>query len=193
MKYFLILVFGCWLCLSASAQKKERVKKIRDENHGKVQSIDSSSLVLPTFNVSIYFTHHYPYCGGAYPDESQLNNYQPLRNHSFLLINLTTNYDSLVKADSTGTLNLNLAPGKYGIKELYKNIPFEEFYQKYNTGENEYTQSMGKECYQQWWSSLMLEFRIVDNYTKIQRECSTSEDCFTGKNPCLSYFGPYPP
>jgi hypothetical protein len=110
------------------AQKDKRVKK---EKKTKEESLEKDTApTLKTFNVSIYITHYYPYCGGAYPDESQQNNYQPLRNTNFVLINFTANTETIVQSDSTGTLKLNLAPGKYGIKEMFKNIPFEEFYEK---------------------------------------------------------------
>lgn len=193
MKYFFILILASCLFTSASAQKKERVKKIKPERSIKDQTVDSSALFLQSFNVSIYITQYYPYCGGAYPDESEQNNYQPLRNSNFVLINFTTNTETMVQTDSTGTLKLNLAPGKYGIKELYKNIPFDEFYEKYYVGGNDQMKAEGKECYRGWWSSLLGEFIIVDPTTKIQSDYTIYSACFTGNNPCLSYFGPWPP
>lgn len=193
MKYFLLLVFGCCLLTSVSAQKTSRVKKVKQKESVKEQIVNPTALVIDSINVSIYITHHYPYCGGAYPDESEMNNYQPLANTNFVLINFTTNTETIVKSDSTGTLKLNLAPGKYGIKETYKNIPFEEFYEKYYVEGNDQTQAEGKECYRSWWSGLLSEFVIVDSATKIKSDCTIYDACFTGINPCLNYFGSWPP
>lgn len=187
----LILLLVIFHAIQLNAQKDKHIDKKKSHKEDSPQA--ESAQILSGPNVSIYFTHYYPNCGGAAPDESQMNNFQPLCNTPFLLMNLITNTDTLVKTDSTGRLNLNLAPGKYGIKELYKDIPFDEFYQKYNIGADMYTQNMGKECYQDWWSRLMLEFVITDETTTIQLEASTSDACFTGNNPCLIYTGPYPP
>ncbi len=181
------------LFTSASAQKKERVKKIKPERSIIEETVDSSTLVLQAFNVSIYITQHIPYCGGAYPDESEQNRNIPLIHANFVLINLTTNTQSIVQTDSTGTLKLSLAPGKYGLQEIYKNIPFDEFYAKYYNGGNSQIITEGKECYRSWWSRLLSEFIIVDPATTIQSDCTIYDACFTGNNPCLNYFGPYPP
>jgi len=144
-------------------------------------------------NVFITITQYFPYCGGAYPTEQEMNNFSPLSNCNFILINLETKAESTIKTNSAGILILDLAPGNYAVKEMYKNCTYEEFLIKHPIISNQDMMNAGEECYKKWWSSYLCEFIITATGFIIEYEISLFDQCFTGNNPCISYLGPYPP
>ncbi|MBK7129418.1 MAG: hypothetical protein IPM74_07105 [Crocinitomicaceae bacterium] len=198
MRFSVILSLVMILFLSKSiyAQKENKVrnKKVKTEIVQDTLKIVTEDTITDDFNVSIKFMHYYPYCGGAYPDESELNNYFIFTNTTYNLINLTDKTKIQVKTDSLGYLNIFLPPGKYGIQELFKDCTFDEFYERYKSKTtDQYTEDQGTICYRSWWSSMLVEFEITDSTTVFTWEATTFSACFTGENPCLNYFGPYPP
>ncbi len=155
------------------------------------QIIDTQ-LVEQPYNFEFEIIRYHPYCGGAAPTEDKLNNYSP-EVAEFVLINLKTNKKNTFKTDSLGIKKMQLQSGNYGIKEKFKDVSFEKFYKQYKQESNNFTKSQGKECYKQWWESNLVEFEIADTTTILKKKIVVSDACFTGKNPCLNFKGPYPP
>ncbi|MEX1002130.1 MAG: hypothetical protein WDZ35_08440 [Crocinitomicaceae bacterium] len=146
-------------------------------------------------NVSITITHYLSYCGGMAPTQEMLDDlHHPQGNTNFILIDLNSGKRINVKTDSTGTLYLNLPPGKYGIREMYKDCTFEEFKEKhYKAPGNFYQERQGTDCYEKWWASNLGEFEILAGDPRQQLNWGTYDQCFIGKNPCVIYTGSYPP
>lgn len=197
---FLLFVTLLLSIYSADAQRRHKHKRIEIDEK-KETTVDVVPLELPTnnnsnngpINVSIMFEHHYPYCGGAYPTDEQMNNYQVIRNSNFILVNIETGEQQIVRTDSTGTLDLSLPPGEYGIKEMFKNCTFAEFLKNNPMSQRTDVQLMGEDCYKNWWASYMGEFTVTSPNLIIRDTYSTHDACFTGNNPCIVYLGPYPP
>lgn len=144
-------------------------------------------------NVIIAIDHYFPYCGGAYPTDDQMNNYQKIVNAPFLLIDLDTGEKQTVKTNTSGELVLNLKPGRYGLKETFKDCSFEKFMEHYTIESSDYYADGGIDCYKNWWASNFLEFTVTAVEEKQTLRYTFSDQCFTGNNPCISYMGPYPP
>jgi len=145
------------------------------------------------FNVRVIIGQHFQYCGGAYPDEDQMNNYTPLSSAVFHLYNLDTGEKTAVKTNGKGILELNLLPGRYGLKELFKDCSFDEFYTNHRVPDyNDYEQG-DESCYKNWWQSNFIEFVVTIPGSPQSFYHTFYHPCFTGINPCLNYFGPYPP
>lgn len=180
--------------LYGQKENKVRNQKVKKEIIQDTLNVITENTLIDTCNVSIKFMHYYPYCGGAYPDESEMNNYVILTNTTFNLINLDDKSKIQVKTDSLGYLKILLPLGRYGIQELYKDCTFDEFYARYkSTTTDQYTEEQGIVCYRSWWSSMLVEFEITDSTPVFVWEATTFSACFTGDNPCMTYFGPYPP
>lgn len=154
--------------------------------------VDSITSVDKNINVRIKFTHYYPYCGGATPNESQMNNYILLSNTNFILIDLVTENKTLVQTNSSGFLELNLLPGRYAIQETYKNCSFEEFMAGVDRNADVFVEELDEDCYRKWWKSMLGEFTVVAD-EKLELAMGTASQCFTGINPCTIYNGPIPP
>jgi hypothetical protein len=145
-------------------------------------------------NVNITITHHAPYCGGMAPSQDMLDRLvTPMSNTQYNLINLKTLEKTKVKTDSLGILYLDLGIGSYAIQELFKDCTFSEFLQQNITTSGTYSQDLGSECYKKWWKSYLGEFTIISKDELQHLNLSESESCFTGRNPCVMYTGPYPP
>ncbi len=152
-----------------------------------------SAFLYDTINVKIKILEYTPYCGGMAPTQEMLDNRVHPANGIYVLENLNTGKSERVKTDNFGVLHLNLTPGKYGIKELYKDVPFNEFYTTYLDTTNQFIMNKDKLCYEDWWSSYLSGFEIINPDTLIQLNATINNRCFTGKNPCQDYTGPYPP
>ena len=191
--YYIILL--ALLAVSSNAytqrKKKESKKVVTSEQTVKPDNVDFEK-EKSNVNISVY--QHIPYCGGAYPDEDQLNNSHPMTNTDFVLINLKDSSKTIVKTNASGTLELNLPSGNYAIQETFKNCSFEEFQLKnpvIKTGD--YFQIGDEECYKTWWSSYLGTFTVVSHENGKSLIFTLYSACFTGNNPCLYYNGPYPP
>jgi len=186
--FLIVLFFLIGYYHHSNAQYKRMIRQTELSHFG--PQVDSAGIEA---NVEVNVTHYYPYCGGAYPDESDLNNYSILSNTSFMLYCLDSNEKIIVKSNANGTIKLNLKPGKYALREMYKECTYEEFAEKYkpkNIG-NDYEED--PLCYKRWWASYFLEFTVESPEVKKVYDYSFYDACFTGNNPCISYFGPYPP
>ena len=182
------LLFFSLYCGVSHAQYKRMIRKTNAVEYGpQPDSVNTEA------NVEVNVDHYYPYCGGAYPDESELNNYSILSNTSFMLYCLDTNEKLIVKSDQYGTIRLMLKPGRYALREMYKECSYEEFAEKYKP------KTLGSDyeedplCYKRWWASYFLDFTIESPEIKQVFNHTFFDACFTGNNPCISYFGPYPP
>lgn len=151
----------------------------------------SSTETDSTFNVHLHIQHHYPYCGGAAPTEEMMNNYVAVSG-TYILINHTNNSESNVLAKN-GSIKIQLAPGRYSLRETYKNIPFNDFYAKHSVENGSNKQNRSEDCYKTWWESNLFEFEIGDTTKLIEQSTTTSSRCFIGINPCQIYTGPWPP
>lgn len=196
MLRFVIFNLVILLATVSFSQNSEKNKKVKSKIKSEVKEVEvDTNLYKPNnenHNVKIYFSHYYPYCGGAYPTDEQQNNYVIRNYEKFALINIDTNDTLFVKTDSVGYLKLNLPQGNYKIKEMYQLCSFNEFLSKYQTNESGYVQSDGQNCYRSWWESSLIEFTITGS-TPLQNSVTTADRCFVGSNPCLFYNGPYPP
>lgn len=192
MKTSLPILITMLLLVSAVASNAQNKYQIRSLKTVKPIGPIADSTSQP-YNISIELDHHYPYCGGAYPDESEMYNYQILANATFHLYNIETGEKSNVKTDSTGTLKLNLPPGKYGLREMYKDCTFSEFCARYQTTAGDYYERADSSCYENWWKSNFIEFTVTSPTFLQTFSYTFSDHCFTGNNPCISYMGPWPP
>ncbi|OFZ66391.1 MAG: hypothetical protein A3D92_24185 [Bacteroidetes bacterium RIFCSPHIGHO2_02_FULL_44_7] len=99
-----------------------------------------------------------------------------------------------VQTNENGILYLNLPKGRYAIRELFKDCTFAEFVEKNPPQSGSYLiPSPDSDCYKNWWESNLGEFEITDPASTQLFMWGTGSRCFTGINPCVEYYGPYPP
>ncbi len=165
--------------VDSNLQSEERAEEIQKDS------------IAQEYNVQFTALQHHPYCGGAAPSEDQLNLSSQVHG-GLLLINLETKEKSPLRANDEGLFQLMLPPGKYAIKEEFKDIPFEQFVQQHKK-EGMYLIPGTDECYKKWWSGYLGEFEINENVPPLNFDYSLRNSCFTGNNPCDIYTGPYPP
>ncbi len=158
---------------------------------GELQTEESSievvqdSVIEEVFNVQFTARQYIPYCGGAYPREDQMNQYAQLHG-GFLLIDLQTNEKLALNANHKDVFRLMLSPGKYVIKEEFKDVPFKQFMQQQRKG-GMYMMPGTDECYKNWWTTNLAEFEIVEGGEPQTFNFQLSNSCFTGNNPCAIY------
>ena len=187
-----IIIISSLLLLACGVEKE--VVKTEGEDH-----VQEEEEVLfeedKTYNVSIKLFRFTPYCGGAAPDwEMEQRQTSPMNYTTLLLLDLDANMKREVKTDSAGVLYLNLKPGKYAIREKYKDCSFEEFKkQNFQNSDDYYISTPDSNCYYNWWSSNFLEFEVTKEDSLYQYSQTTYSQCFTGRNPCINYIGPWPP
>ena len=190
---FILLAGLLFSCGSSKDIKKDIIEdKIVDE----VDLTDETHLDdLDDHNISITITHFQPWCGGMAPTEEMMERQTQLQRYtSFILLDIISGEKSKVKTDSTGTLYLKIAPGKYAIRELYKDCTFEEFKaENYREPDDYYVVNGQADCYETWWASNLGTFEILAGDEIQHFDWSTRDRCFTGNNPCVSYTGPWPP
>lgn len=193
---FLLILSSAILFSQIENRKSRKASKSQNKVKNEINAVDQTEIPknnIDNFNVKIKVTQYYPYCEGAYPDPEDLNNFSLLSNTNFILYNFKTKNSEIVKSDSTGTIKLNLPNGHYGIKEMYKNVSFEAFLKNYYEAPQMYFQGGDTACYKNWWMSYLSEFTLSDTIPYVDQNISIQDACFTGMNPCLYYFGPYPP
>lgn len=159
-------------------------------NNEKQETITSVDKDQP-HNVEISLKTFKPYCGGAFPSDQQLNNYSKGVD-SYLLINTISNDTTTVKSDSLGAIYLNLKNGNYEIRELYKNMSFNEFQEKNQPKVNQALLGLDENCYKKWWLENLLKFEVKEATSINKYDATIKKVCFTGKNPCLMYNGQLP-
>lgn len=188
MKHFLILTIG-WIGFSCATPHQQKTSH--------KSTTDSSSTVdKGTAKVHLSFSHFIPYCGGMAPTQEMLDRrVSKQSNTTYLFLNKSEGTQVKVKTDSLGELKLDLAPGEYAIREMYKYCSFEEFKEKfYKEPSDFYRENQGGEdCYKNWWAANLVDFTITDVDSVYTYQLQTSDRCFTGNNPCIMYSGPYPP
>lgn len=167
---------------SASIVPVETITPIPDNNE-----IDNTE---KKHNVAVSILKYIPYCGGAAPSPDQLN-----RNHPYtgplLVINQITGEKSEMWVNGGSHYTL-LSPGKYYIKEKFKDVKLEDFINTHKRDGMYYLDS-SDDCYENWMNQNLFEFEIINEDTVVNLNTSIGSSCFTGNNPCLQYTGPYPP
>lgn len=201
MRHILIF-FSFFLGISGNVNSQifNRKKIKNKEQKEKIIVTDSVNIVSfkdstneRIYPVQIFMQHYIPYCGGAAPNWDQMNNYNPMANTNYHLIDLETGKKSKVLTDENGYLKLRLPTGKYGIQELFKDCTFGEFQEKFKIEQTDFILPKDSECYKNWWQSNLGEFEVISQSETQSSSMTESESCFTGNNPCIIYIGPYPP
>ena len=152
-------------------------------------AVAQHQVTTKVFNVEISVTQHIPYCGGATPSEEMLNRYLQVGG-SYLLVDLQTRKKIIVSADEDLMIRLNLPVGTYVLRELDKDVPFEEFMQRFQNSSANIIRG-DDECYTELWKSNLLQFDILPNSELQTFHCGLFNSCYTS-NPCDFYIGPLP-
>jgi len=196
----LAFLFGCGTSkqTSTTSQNNTTPTSFRDssENISSIILPDTFNIVKPKpnpfYNVKITITKYIPYCGGAAPTQEQMSNYQPAVGE-FILVNHTKGKKSTVQTNSKGIIHIKLPLGEYSLRETYKNMNFKQFYAKELSKGSKNTKNGTKECYENWWKTNLVDFKINDIKDTLKFSANIYQSCFTGVNPCFTYTGPYPP
>lgn len=189
--------FFLLVCISCTVNKPiELILEPRiEENYSVADSTEKliltdQALTIRPYNVVISIIEYIPYCGGAAPSDDEFN-----RNFPFTDQLIAINKESGVKSDlwiNGGLHYIQLEPGKYLIKEKFKDVPLMDFIQSHlNNGM--YYLNDSDQCYENWKNTNLFEFEIFHADTVVHLNTSVGSLCFTGNNPCLLYTGPYPP
>lgn len=142
-------------------------------------------------NVEISIKTKEPYCGGAYPREEDLNRFS-VGKFSYILINTNDNSTSTIVSDAEGMIYLNLKPGIYEIREMYKNMSLAEFTKSNQPKVNQALLNTNSDCFNEWWSENLLKFEVKATETNNQFSATIYKMCQTGKNPCIRFTGELP-
>lgn len=183
---FKILFFTFLISIVSCSSFKEQQFYPNDNN----TSLQKNEPVL--YNIKLRSLVHYPYCGGAYPSESQKNGYTSPSNfdHYFIsrdsILNSSTVHDSIIKSDD-GLFHMKINPGKYYLFQRDKSLSLEDFVFRYQGNSNI---NVDHSCFERWKNTPDYSFLVEQDTTF---EVLHRARCFTGTNPCLRYNGPYPP
>ena len=177
MKYFLIISL---LSFSISCSLKK----------SQTESTTVNQITKLEFNTELTITKSIPYCGGARPTEDMLNRFEFVTTH-FILID-ENNIKKEVKSNSKGIINLQLPKGKYHLKEVSKNMPFEKFYSFQSNDKGKYIEVGKRDCYNKWWKKNVINFEIIEPSKLLKASGKLYSNCYT-KNPCDRYTGPQRP
>ena len=191
MKYLSIILIV--FIVSCSVPRETVV--IKAETTTKKKSVaenTSESIAIPAHNVHIIIREQIPYCGGAYPSDDQLNNSAPY-GEEIVLINHKDSTRTIVYPMQNTGYYLPLEPGNYSIQEGYKNVSYHQFRSALYINYSEYIVSGDEDCYKKWWESTLIDFTVTNSDTILTVNAFVSVSCYTGKNPCDYYTGPYPP
>ncbi len=183
---FLLMLYSC-----ASNKDVNVDIPMKEEGNETISEVNENQKDT-SFNVSIYIQKQEPYCGGAAPPDELLNRHSPVTD-DFFIINLNDQSKTKVRTVD-GYLKLQLEKGKYQVFEAFKQVPFHEFLEKFakQPSGNNY-QSLGAECYENWWKAPLIEFEVTNEQTILFLEATIQVGCYTGINPCVMYTGPFPP
>lgn len=178
----------------ACGVEKELAEDRRNDDH-EVKTETEISLQPEEYNVQLQLYNFTPYCGGAAPDwEDEMRQTSPMSNTTFIFIDYNTDTKREVKSDNNGVLRMYLQPGKYALREKYKDVSYEEFYKQYYHAPDDYYFNNGDtSCYYNWWTSNLVGMVITNPDSLYDYQVTTYAQCFTGINPCISYMGAYPP
>lgn len=155
------------------------------------QTSESDIKEASEHNVAFFIRQQIPYCGGAAPTDEMLNRSAPY-NEELVLINLSDNSKMTINGEN-GVYYLQLAIGKYALKEKYKDVPYHDFLTSTYNSSNNYTVTGEDQCYKEWWQSNLIEFEVIDPTKTENYHLTVPNRCYTGINPCDYYNGPLPP
>ena len=170
-----------------SCKTVKKVDVIKNKTKETVISLNQDQ----SYNVEIAINTREPYCGGAHPREEDLNKVS-VGAFSYLLINTTSNDTATIKSNTSGQIFLNLKVGNYEIRELYKDIPFDQFQKNNQPKANQKLLGNSTGCYTNWWSENFLKFEITEPLKVHKYKATINKMCFTGHNPCVVYQGRLP-
>ena len=144
--------------------------------------------------LTVTMQSHRPYCGGAAPNEDQVNGFtDPMANEVFYIYKdeRPSSVTKMVKVTTNeqGKFSIDLQEGVYSIISADKALPIDEFIEKKKIDGMYYTYS-DDSCFKTWRTTP--DFTI-DLAATADEVVTISERCFTGDNPCMKYTGPYPP
>ena len=141
-------------------------------------------------NVEISITTKEPYCGGAYPREEDLNRTSTAATE-YLIIDANKE-SSTISSSGDGMIYLMLKPGTYEIREMYKNMPFEEFKKNNQPKVNQTLLNTNTDCFKEWWTKNLLKFEVKATEANSQFSATINKRCRTGFNPCIMFTGELP-
>jgi hypothetical protein len=153
-------------------------------------------------DVVLKFQKHEPYCGGAYPTPDQERGWiSPISNQQYAIYktqNDSVKHTQKAKAlgvfttNELGIIETKLAPGYYYAVMFDKTMPFEKFYEKYEIVSDQFRQSAGRACFEEWYETPELRFQVVEKGAN-KFEVTLQSYCFTGLLRCVGWVGPLPP
>ncbi len=183
MKLFFLLI--PLALLSCKSTEDSNVVK----NDVEKEVITSLTKELP-HNVEISIKTKEPYCGGAYPREEDLNRTSTAATE-YLLIN-ANNETFTITSGADGMIYLNLKPGTYEIREMYKNKSLAEFKKNNQPIVNQALLNTDSDCFKEWWEENLLQFEVKATESNNQFSALINKMCQTGKNPCIRFTGALP-
>ena len=141
-------------------------------------------------NVEISIKTKEPYCGGAYPRDEDLNRTSTAATE-YLLIN-TKKETFTISSGDDGMIYLNLKPGAYEIREMYKDMSLDEFKKNNQPKVNQALLNTNTDCFKEWWSENLLKFEVKATEANNQFSATINKRCRTGFNPCITFTGELP-
>ncbi|MGB0887890.1 MAG: hypothetical protein ACPGSL_07190 [Vicingaceae bacterium] len=183
MKLFFLLIPLAILSCKTTEDSSTSKNKIEKE------VITSLSKDL-AHNVEISIKTKEPYCGGAYPRDEDLNRTSTAATE-YILINAKKETFT-ISSDADGMIYLNLKPGTYEIREMYKNMPFDVFKKMHQPKVNQALLNTENDCFKEWWSENLLKFEVKVTEANHQFSTIIPKMCQTGFNPCIRFTGARP-
>lgn len=188
--FFFLIFASCTV-----SKPTETVNTVPTEIEPEIEHVDPIESAVPMepekkYNVKVTVIAYIPYCNGAAPSPDQLN-----RNYPSTDPLIAINSEDNSKTDlwvNEGAHFAYLSPGKYFIKEKFKDVPLLDFINAHKRDGMYYLDSPD-DCYEDWRNTNLFEFEILKQDTIVYLNTSVGSSCFTGNNPCLQYTGPYPP
>jgi hypothetical protein len=147
------------------------------------------------FKAEIVLNSVRPHCGGALLSlEDSQGRLIPIMNTDYFLIQ---SFDSIpdfskyqtIKTNELGTIKVDLSEGIYHLFHKDKSLNIDAWLKlKQRQGEN--YKNAPESCFLDWKKRPDFIFEIKSDSTI---SLSERHRCFTGNNPCIEYYGPYPP
>lgn len=89
----------------------------------------------------------------------------------------------MFKTNEHGFIETALAPGFYYAVVVDKTMSFEKFYEKYEIVSDQYRQSAGRPCFEEWYATPEMRFQVVSSGSN-QFEVTLQSYCFAGLLRC---------
>ncbi|MDG1477334.1 MAG: hypothetical protein P8Q14_09315, partial [Vicingaceae bacterium] len=183
MKLFFLLIPIAFLSCKSTEESNITKNNIEKE-------VITSLTKDQVHNVEISIKTKEPYCGGAFPRDEDLNKTSTAATE-YLIID-TNKKISTISSGADGMIYLMLKPGAYEIREMYKNMPFEEFKKNNQPKVNQALLNTDTDCFKEWWSENLLQFEVKATETNSQFSATINKMCRTGFNPCITFTGELP-